>query len=319
MTIIDVFEAIGSVEAGAMSQEDLRELEDVACPGTGACGGQFTANTMAMAVELLGLAPLQSGGAPATDPQKPRVAAVVGGQVVEMVRSGRGPSHYLTRSSFQNAIAGVMATGGSTNAVLHLLAIAHDAGVALDLGEFDAISKRTPWIADLRPGGRYNAVDLTRAGGVALVARRLLRRGLLDGSAGTCTGEDLATEAGQALEEPADQDVVRSLEAPLSPTGGMVILGGALAPEGAVLKVAGLQRRRHTGPARVFDSEEAAMAVVADRRINAGDVVVVRYEGPRGGPGMREMLAVTGALVGQGLGEQVALVTDGRFSGATHG
>jgi dihydroxy-acid dehydratase len=322
VTIIDVFEAIGSVEAGRMTGDELRELENVACPGAGACGGQFTANTMAMAIELLGVARLQTGGVAAVDPDKPRVADGVGRAVVEMVRRGRRPSSYLTVSSFHNAIAGVVATGGSTNAVLHLLAIAREANVPLQIDDFDTISRRTPWIADLRPGGQYNAVDLGRAGGVALVARRLLEHDLLDGSAGTCTGETLGAAA-QAAEadwpELPGQDVVRTLDAPLTATGGMVILHGPLAPEGGVIKVAGHERRHHRGPARVFDSEEEAMAAVKAQRIAAGDVVVVRYEGPRGGPGMREMLGITGALVGQGLGDSVALVTDGRFSGATHG
>jgi len=322
VTIIDVFEAIGSVEAGRMTDQELKELEDVACPGAGACGGQFTANTMAMAIELLGIAPLQTGGVAATDPAKSAVAQEVGGLVVEMVRQGRRPSSYLSPASFHNAVAGVMATGGSTNAVLHLMAIARDANVPLMIDDFDVISQRTPWIADLRPGGRYNAVDLTKAGGVALVARRLLQRDLLQGSAGTCTGETLAAAASvaeSAFPEPPEQDVVRSVERPLSETGGMVILHGPLAPEGGVVKVAGHERRHHTGPARVFDSEEEAMAAVKAQQIRAGDVVVVRYEGPRGGPGMREMLGVTAALVGQGLGDSVALMTDGRFSGATHG
>ncbi|MGH7608339.1 MAG: dihydroxy-acid dehydratase [Candidatus Dormibacteria bacterium] len=319
VTIIDVFEAIGAAEAGRISQADLDELEAVACPGPGACGGQFTANTMAMAVEFLGMAPLQSGGVAAVDPGKPQVAERVGRQAVEMVANRRHPSRYLRSSSFHNAIAAVMATGGSTNAVLHLLALAREAQVPLSIDEFDAISRKTPWLADLRPGGRYNAVDLTRAGGVALVARRLLEAGLLDGGAGTCTGLNLADAARAAGEETPGQDVVRILAAPLAPSGGIVILKGALAPEGAVLKVAGHERRRHQGPARVFDSEEQAMAAVAARAVGAEDVVVVRYEGPRGGPGMREMLGVTGALVGQGLGESVALLTDGRFSGATHG
>ena len=322
VTIIDVFEAIGSVEAGRMTDQDLRELENVACPGAGACGGQFTANTMAMAIELLGVAPLQTGGVAATDPGKAQVANEVGRAVVEMVRQDRRPSSYLSPASFQNAVAGVMATGGSTNAVLHLLAIARDAKVPLLIDDFDIISQRTPWIADLRPGGRYNAVDLTKAGGVALVARRLLERDLLSGDAGTCTGQTLAaaTRAAEAdFPEAPQQDVVRTLERPLTATGGMVILHGPLAPEGGVVKVAGHERRHHTGPARVFDSEEEAMAAVKAQRITAGDVVVVRYEGPRGGPGMREMLGITAALVGQGLGDSVALMTDGRFSGATHG
>jgi dihydroxy-acid dehydratase len=322
VTIIDVFEAIGSVEAGRMTDQDLRELENVACPGAGACGGQFTANTMAMAIELLGVAPLQTGGVAATDPGKAQVANEVGRAVVEMVRQDRRPSSYLSPASFQNAVAGVMATGGSTNAVLHLLAIARDAKVPLLIDDFDIISQRTPWIADLRPGGRYNAVDLTKAGGVALVARRLLERDLLSGDAGTCTGQTLAaaTRAAEAdFPEAPQQDVVRTLERPLTATGGMVILHGPLAPEGGVVKVAGHERRHHTGPARVFDSEEEAMAAVKAQRIAAGDVVVVRYEGPRGGPGMREMLGITAALVGQGLGDSVALMTDGRFSGATHG
>ena len=322
VTIIDVFEAIGSVEAGRMTDQDLRELENVACPGAGACGGQFTANTMAMAIELLGVAPLQTGGVAATDPGKAQVANEVGRAVVEMVRQDRRPSSYLSPASFQNAVAGVMATGGSTNAVLHLLAIARDANVPLLIDDFDIISQRTPWIADLRPGGRYNAVDLTKAGGVALVARRLLEHDLLSGAAGTCTGQTLAaaTRAAEAdFPEAPQQDVVRTLERPLTATGGMVILHGPLAPEGGVVKVAGHERRHHTGPARVFDSEEEAMTAVMAQRITAGDVVVVRYEGPRGGPGMREMLGITAALVGQGLGDSVALMTDGRFSGATHG
>jgi dihydroxy-acid dehydratase len=322
VTIIDVFEAIGSVESGLMSDQDLRELEDVACPGAGACGGQFTANTMAMAVELLGVAPLQTGGVPATDPGKAEVAAAVGRAAVAMVREGRRPSSYLTRASFHNAIAGVMATGGSTNAVLHLLAIAREAKVPLTIDEFDTISQGTPWIADLRPAGRYNAVDLTRAGGVALVAHHLLERRLLDGAARTCTGDTLAAavQAAEAAQpETPGQDVVRSLAAPLKETGGMAILHGPIAPEGSVIKIVGHQRRSQTGPARVFDSEEEAMAAVSARRIVPGDVVVIRYEGPRGGPGMREMLGVTAALVGQSLGDAVALITDGRFSGATHG
>ncbi len=318
VTIIDVFEAIGAAEAGTISDQELGALEDVACPGAGACGGQFTANTMAMAIELLGIAPLGSGGVPAVDPGKPAVAEAAGRLAVEMLLADRRPRQLLTAAAFAHAIAGVVASGGSTNAVLHLLAIAAEAGVPLEIDDFDRISARTPWIADLRPGGRYNAVDLTRAGGVQLVARRLAAAGLIEGSALTCTGQTVG-EAAAAAQETPGQEVVTPLERPLAPTGGLVILHGSLAPEGAVVKVAGHQWRRHTGPARVFDGEEAAMAAVTARRIAPGDVVVVRYEGPRGGPGMREMLGITGAIVGQGLGASVALITDGRFSGATHG
>ncbi len=319
VTILDVFEAIGSAEAGTIDDAELAELEAVACPGAGACGGQFTANTMAMAVEMLGVAPLQSGGIPAVDPAKAAEGARVGSLAVEMVRSGRKPSSYLTRASFLNAIAGAMASGGSTNAVLHLLAIAHEAGVPLEIDDFDIVSRRTPWLADLKPGGRYNAVDLTRAGGVALLARRLLEGGLIEGKAGTCTGTTLGAAALATSPEVDGQEVVRDLARPLAPTGGTVVLHGQLAPDGAVVKVAGHLWRRHTGPARVFDSEEECMAAVATRAIQPHDVVVIRHEGPRGGPGMREMLGVTAAIVGQGLGDTVALVTDGRFSGATHG
>jgi dihydroxy-acid dehydratase len=319
VTILDVFEAVGAAEAGTIGDDELTELEQVACPGAGACGGQFTANTMAMAVELLGLAPLQSGGVPATDPDKARVGEAVGEAAVQMVLLGRRPSTYLNRSSFLNAVAGVMASGGSTNAVLHLLAIAREAGIDLRIDDFDEVSRRTPWIADLKPGGRFNAVDLTRAGGVALLVRRLLEGGLLDGGASTCTGATLGESAAGAEPGPSDQEVVREVGSPLAATGGTVILHGQLAPEGAVVKVAGHLWRRHRGPARVFDSEEECMAAVARREVSAGDVVVVRYEGPKGGPGMREMLGVTAAIVGQGLGDSVALITDGRFSGATHG
>jgi dihydroxy-acid dehydratase len=318
VTLQDVYEAIGALEAGRISEADLHELEDVACPGAGACGGQYTANTMALVMEFLGLSPMGSASVAALDPAKPAVGEAAGRLVVEMLKEGRSPRALLSRASFENAIAGVAATGGSTNAVLHLLAIAHEVGIPLDLDDFDRVSARTPIIADLKPGGRFAAIDLGRAGGVQLVARRLLEAGLLDGSAATVTGRSLGEEAAAAVEAPG-QEVVVPVDRPLKATGGLVILRGNLAPEGCVVKMAGHERGRHTGPARVFDREEDAMAAVAARRIRAGDVVVIRYEGPRGGPGMREMLGVTAAIVGQGLGEEVALLTDGRFSGATRG
>jgi dihydroxy-acid dehydratase len=314
----DVFEAIGALEAGRITEADLRELEDVACPGAGACGGQYTANTMALVMEFIGLSPMGSASVAALDPAKPAVGEAAGRLVMEMLGEGRSARALLTRVSFDNAIAGVAATGGSTNAVLHLLALAHEIGVPLELEDFDRVSARTPIIADLKPGGRFSAIDLGRAGGVQLVARRLIDAGLLDGSAATVTGHSLADEAAAAQETPG-QEVVLPVDRPLKPTGGLVILRGNLAPEGCVVKVAGHERSLHRGPARVFEREEDAMAAVAGRRIVAGDVVVIRYEGPRGGPGMREMLGVTAAIVGQGLGEEVALLTDGRFSGATHG
>jgi dihydroxy-acid dehydratase len=318
VTIQDVFEAVGAHAAGRLSDEELRALEDRACPGAGACGGQFTANTMATAIEFLGLAPLGSGAVPAAAPEKADVARAAGALVVDLVRADRRPRQILTPDAFANAIAAVAATGGSTNAVLHLLAIAHAAGVALDLDAFDRINRRVPVIADLKPGGRFVATDLYRAGGTALVARRLVEAGLVDGRALTVTGRTLGEEAAAAVEAPGQQ-VVRPIDRPISPSGGLAILRGSLAPEGAVVKLAGHARTRHRGPARVFDAEEAAFAAVARGAIRPGDVVVVRYEGPRGGPGMREMLAVTAALVGAGLAATVALVTDGRFSGATHG
>jgi dihydroxy-acid dehydratase len=318
VTVQDVFEAIGALEAGRITEADLHELEDVACPGAGACGGQYTANTMALVMEFLGLSPMGSASVAALDPAKPAVGEAAGRLVVGMLEEGRSARALLTRSSFENAIAGVAATGGSTNAVLHLLAIAHELEIPLDLDDFDRVSARTPIIADLKPGGRFTAIDLGRAGGVELVARRLVEAGLLDGAARTVTGRTLAEEAAAAVETPG-QEVVLTVDRSLKPTGGLVILRGNLAPEGCVVKVAGHERGRHTGPARVFDREEDAMAAVAERRIRAGDVVVIRYEGPRGGPGMREMLGVTAAIVGQGLGEEVALLTDGRFSGATRG
>ncbi len=318
VTIQDVFEAVGAHAAGRLTDEGLRSVEDRACPGAGACGGQFTANTMAAVCEFLGLAPMASGGVPATAPEKPDVARTAGALVMDLVRLDLRPSRILTREAIGNAIAAVAATGGSTNAVLHLLAIAREAGVELDLDTFDRISRRVPLLADLKPGGRFVASDLYRAGGTALVARRLSDAGLLAGHALTVTGRTLAEEAAAARETP-DQQVVRPLDNPMSSTGGLAILRGTLAPDGCVVKLAGHAMHWHQGPARVFDGEEAAFAAVRRGAIQAGDVVVIRYEGPKGGPGMREMLGVTAALVGAGLGRSVALVTDGRFSGATHG
>ncbi len=314
----DVFEAVGAVAAGRMSEADLKALEDVVCPGAGACGGQYTANTMAMALEFLGLSPMATAGVPAVDPRKDDVGYRCGQLVMDLLKRGIRPSDILTRQAFENAIAGVAATGGSTNAVLHLLAIAREAGVPLTIDDFDTISTRTPILADLKPGGRYTAVDLQRAGGIPLVAKRLIEAGLVDARQLTVSGRTFGEEANTAAETPG-QDVVRPLSNPLKATGGLVILKGNLAPEGCVVKVAGYERVHHRGAARVFDREEDAMRAVTHNLIKAGDVVVIRYEGPRGGPGMREMLGVTGALVGAGLGDTVALLTDGRFSGATHG
>ncbi len=318
VTIQDVFEAVGAHAAGRMTTAQLCALEDVACPGAGACGGQFTANTMSGVCEFLGISPMGSNNVPALDGAKAGVARAAGALVVDLVKRGVTPRQILTPAAFENAIASVAATGGSTNAVLHLLAIAREAGVTLDLALFDRISASVPWLADLKPAGRFVATDLHRAGGTALVARRLADHGVLKTDAMTVTGRTIGEEAATASET-AGQQVVRSLASPLSPTGGLVILRGSLAPEGCVVKVAGHTRHSHRGPARVFDGEEAAFAAVQTGRIAAGDVIVIRYEGPRGGPGMREMLGVTGAIVGAGLGESVALVTDGRFSGATHG
>ena len=318
VTVQDVFEAIGALEAGRITEDDLRELEDVACPAAGACGGQYTANTMALVMEFLGLSVVGSASVAALDPTKEVVGERAGQVVVEMLERGQRARSLVTRPSLENAIAGVAATGGSTNAVLHLIAIAHEAGIPLELADFDRISTRTPIIADLKPGGRFTAIDLGDAGGVQLVARRLLEAGLIDGSQLTPTGLTLGEEVSEAVETPG-QRVVVGVDAPLKATGGLVVLRGSLAPDGAVVKVAGHERSRHRGRARVFDSEEEAMAAVAARKIDSGDVIVIRFEGPRGGPGMREMLGVTAAVVGQGLGESVALITDGRFSGATRG
>jgi len=318
VTIQDLFEAVGANAAGRMSDRDLGELEDRVCPGAGACGGQFTANTMAMALEFLGLSPMGTASVAATDPAKDTVGLETGKLVMDVLRRGLRPREIVTRTAFENAIAGVAASGGSTNAVLHLLALAREVGVPLTIDDFDRVSRGTPLWADLKPGGRFTAVDLGHAGGSGVVAKRLVAAGLAAGAAVTATGRTFAEEAARAVER-AGQEVVRPLEQPLKPTGGLVILRGNLAPDGCVVKMAGHERLRHRGPARVFDREEDAMAAVTRREIRAGDVVVIRYEGPRGGPGMREMLGVTAALVGEGLGEQVALLTDGRFSGATRG
>jgi dihydroxy-acid dehydratase len=318
VTIQDVYEAVGSHAAGKMSDADFKDLEDHACPGAGACGGQFTANTMAMALEFLGLSPMGSASPPANDPRKDEVCIEAGRLVMDLLNRDLTPKDILTRESFENAIAAVAASGGSTNAVLHLLALASEAEIPLDIDDFDRISQKTPIIADLKPGGRYTAVDLDRAGGTRLLGRRLVEAGLVDGAQLTPTGRTIAEEVEDA-EEAGGQDVIVPLDSPLRPSGGLVILKGNLAPEGCVVKVSGSTRLYHEGPARVFDSEEEAMEALNARRIEAGDVVVIRYEGPKGGPGMREMLGVTAAIVGQGLGESVALLTDGRFSGATRG
>ncbi|HLB23644.1 MAG TPA: dihydroxy-acid dehydratase [Dehalococcoidia bacterium] len=318
VNIQDVFEAVGANAAGTLSDEELDQLEQAACPGPGACGGQFTANTMSLAMEFLGLSPVGMNGIPAVDPRKDDAGVRAGEMVMDVLRRNVRPLDILTRPAFENAIAGVAATGGSTNAVLHLLALAREANVPLTIDDFDTVSSRTPLIADLRPGGRYLAADLDRAGGMELVAKRLVEAGYLDGSRPTPSGRTLAEEVAQA-HETAGQDVVVTVEAPLKKTGGLVILKGNLAPEGCVIKVAGHERLSHRGPARVYDREEDAMAAVTRKEIKAGDVIVIRYEGPKGGPGMREMLGVTSAIVGEGLGETVALLTDGRFSGATRG
>src|SRR5712691_2792755 len=318
LTIQDVYEAVGEHAAGKITDEELKAIEDFACPGAGACGGQFTANTMALALEFCGLSAMGTAGVPAEDPRKGDVGYMCGELIMDILRRGVRPRDIFTRAAIDNAIAGVATTCGSTNAVLHFLAMAREAGVPLEIDDFDTISSRTPLLGDMRPGGKYAAYDLDRAGGTRLVAQRLVQGGFADPSAMTVTGRTFGEEAALAEETPG-QDVVRPLDRPIKATGGLVILRGSLAPEGCVVKVAGYERQSHTGPARVFDSEEAAMSAVTAGRIQAGEVVVIRYEGPRGGPGMREMLGVTAAIVGAGLGESVALLTDGRFSGATHG
>jgi dihydroxy-acid dehydratase len=318
VTIQDVFEAIGKHATGEMSEDDLHELEGCASPGAGACGAQFTANTMASAFEVMGITPMGSGMVPAVAGAREQVARECGELVMKLLAEDLRPSQIITRESLENAIATVCMSGGSTNGVLHLLAVANEAGIELTIDDFDEISNRTPLLGDLKPGGRFVAKDLYEAGGIGVLAKRLDEAGLLHRKAITVTGRTIGEEA-DAAEETPGQEVVRPLSDPLKPTGGLVILRGNLAPEGCVVKVAGEERRKHTGPARVFGSEEACFAVVEQQGIKPGDVVVIRNEGPSGGPGMREMLQVTAALVGEGIGDKVALLTDGRFSGATHG
>ncbi len=318
VTIQDVFEAVGAHAAGKMSEAELRDLENHACPGPGACGGQFTANTMAIAFEFLGISPMGCNGVPAMDPRKDEVAFRCGRMVMELLKQDVRPRQIITRKALENAIAAVATTGGSTNAVLHLLAVAREAGVRLTIDDFDKLSRKVPLLADLKPGGRFMAADLWTAGGTTLVAKRLLDAGLLHADQLTVTGKTIGDEARQAIETPGQQ-VLRPLTNPIKSTGGLVILKGNLAPEGCVVKMAGHSMMLFKGPAKVFDREEDAFAAVKGGQIRAGDVVVIRYEGPAGGPGMREMLGVTAALVGAGLGDSVALLTDGRFSGATHG
>ncbi|MBB4664609.1 dihydroxy-acid dehydratase [Conexibacter arvalis] len=318
VTILDVFEAVGAHAVGRITDAELRELEEAASPGAGACAGQFTANTMAMAFEVLGISPAGSSMVPAEDGRKREVARDCGRLVMDVLRRGLRPRDVITKPALENAIAAVAMSGGSTNAILHLLAVADEMGVPLEIDEFDRISEATPLLCDLQPGGRYNAVDLYAAGGVPLVFKRLREHGRLDQSAITVTGQT-AGEIADAASETPGQRVVRPLEQPLKPTGGFAIMRGNVAPDGCVIKLAGHERRRHVGPAKVFDGEEAAMRAVLAGEVVADDIVVIRNEGPAGGPGMREMLAVTAAIIGAGLGESVALITDGRFSGASHG
>jgi dihydroxy-acid dehydratase len=318
ITIMEVFEAVGANAAGRISDQELRDIEDHACPGAGACGGQYTANTMATVMELIGLSPLGTAAVPQVDPRKDDVARRCGRIVMDAVRNNLRARDICTRKAFDNAIAAVAGTAGSTNAVLHLLAMAREAEVPLSIDDFDAISARTPVFVDIKPSGRFVAADIDKAGGIGVIARRLVEGKLADGSAITVTGRTLAEEAAGARETPG-QEVILPLDKALKSRGGIAILRGTLAPEGCVIKLAGHEKKLHQGPARVFECEEDAMAAVTHGKIQPNDVVIIRYEGPRGGPGMREMLGVTGAIVGAGLSDSVALVTDGRFSGATHG
>ncbi|HEX6893634.1 MAG TPA: dihydroxy-acid dehydratase, partial [Bryobacteraceae bacterium] len=318
LTIQDVYEALGANVAGKMSDDEFLAIENSACPGAGACGGQFTANTMATVLECIGLSPMGTASVPQVDQRKHDVAARCGRIVLDLVKNEMRPRDIVTRQAIENAIASVATTGGSTNAVLHLLAIARESGIPLHIDDFQTISERTPLLVDLKPAGKFVAVDVDKAGGIPVIAKRMVDGGYADGSTMTVTGRTFAQEAAQAKETPG-QEVIRPLNNPIKKSGGLVILRGSLAPEGCVIKVTGIERTEQRGPARVFDSEEAAMAAVLGGRIKAGDIVVIRYEGPRGGPGMREMLGVTSAIVGAGLSESVALLTDGRFSGATRG
>ncbi|OLE12260.1 MAG: dihydroxy-acid dehydratase [Acidobacteria bacterium 13_1_20CM_4_56_7] len=318
VTIQDVYEAIGANAAGKMSDSDLFELENVACPGAGACGGQYTANTMSTVMEMLGLSPMGYNSVPAMDPHKDEIAFRCGELALDLLKRGAKIKDILTRDALENAIASVAASGGSTNSVLHLLAIAREAGVPLEIDDFQKVSERTPLLCDLKPFGRFVAADMHRAGGIRLLANRLLQSRKLHANAMTVTGKTIGEEAATAVETP-DQEVIAPLDNPLKASGGLVILRGNVSPQGCVAKISGHERLSHRGPARVFESEEEAMSAVTGKRLKAGDVVVIRNEGPRGGPGMREMLGVTAAIMGEGLGESVALLTDGRFSGATRG
>jgi dihydroxy-acid dehydratase len=318
ITILDVFEAMGANAAGKISDDELLEIENHACPGAGACGGQFTANTMATVMELIGLSPMGTASVPQVDIRKEDVARRCGEVILNCVHKNIRPRDIATRPAFENAIAGVAASGGSTNAVLHLLAMAREAEVELDIEAFQTISERTPLLVDLKPGGKYNAVDVDRSGGIGVIAKRLAEGNFIDPNTMTCTGRTFGEEAAEAVETPGQQVIV-PLDKPLKPTGGLSILRGSLAPDSCVIKLSGHNKRKHVGPARVFEREEDALAAVNAGQIKPNDVMVIRYEGPRGGPGMREMLLVTAAVQGAGLGDTVTLLTDGRFSGATHG